>query len=82
MSLLSRKKLQKMRPSSFNKHKDLRIKIVQGEYDEGGWSKQRAKQAGICPFPQVEYVTHFSYTPSYPRTKERHLIVCHGDVGN
>ena len=82
MPLLSRKKLQKMRPSSLNNLKDIRVKIVQRVYDEGAWSKMRAKQAGISPLPQVEYVTYFSHTPGYPRTKERHLSAFHGDVGN
>ena len=35
MPLLSRKKLQKIRPSTFNNLKDLRVKIVQRRNDEG-----------------------------------------------
>ena len=38
MPLFSRKKLQKMRPSTFNNLKDLRVKIVQGGK---GWGSRR-----------------------------------------
>ena len=43
MPLLSRKKLQKMRLSTFNNLKDLRVKIVQ-EGNEGEKGKQKDKR--------------------------------------
>ena len=43
MSLLSRRKLE-MRPSTFNNLEDLRVKIVQGENDEGaGLAEDKAQ---------------------------------------
>jgi len=65
MPLFSRKKLQKMRPSTFNNLKDFRVKNCSGGNDEGADGKLSTKHQltshNLPPCPGGIYVTFLRY---------------------